>query len=60
VRTALNAFVAETENSSPEEFRKKYNKLITGLQHDLGLMASTPIVSLAHEGVVNRRRKETP
>jgi hypothetical protein len=60
VKAALNKFVAGTGSCSPGEFRKQYNQLLTDLQHDLSVMAPTPIVSLASEAVENRRRKETP
>lgn len=40
---------------SAEEFMEKYNKLLLGLQGDIGLMAPTPIVSLSAEAVEQRR-----
>ena len=41
--------------ATPEAFQKQYNKMLLGLQHDLGQMAPSPIVSLAGEAVKERR-----
>lgn len=58
VRKALLEFTNTTQGCSPEEFRKRYDQLLTRLQHDISTMAPTPVVSLANQAVVNRRRQE--
>ncbi len=48
-------FINDTKNASPDDFKKKYDRLLNGLQNDLSLMAPTPIVSLAAAAVASRR-----
>lgn len=48
-------FIDDTKNDSPDDFKKKYDRLLNGLQNDLSLMAPTPIVSLAAAAVASRR-----
>ena len=55
VKTALQVFIKDTEKVTPDEFQKRYNRLLINLQHDLCQMAPTPIVSLAENAVTNRR-----
>ena len=56
IKGALVAFIDDSRDSSPGEFRKKYDALLNGLQNDLSLMAPTPIVSLAAAAVEHRRK----
>jgi hypothetical protein len=58
VKDELIALVDATQNVGPEEFLAKYNETLTTLQSDLGPMAPTPIVSLAHASTEERRRVE--
>jgi hypothetical protein len=58
VRTELLSFIGATENAPPEAFLEQYNRLLKTLQHDLGEMEPTPIVSLANEAVIERCRKD--
>ncbi len=56
--TGPEGFIEDTKNASPDEFKKKYDRLLNGLQNDLSLMAPTPIVSLAADAVERRRSAE--
>ena len=56
IKAGLEQFIAGTKDESPDDFRKRYDALLNGLQNDLSLMASTPIVSLAAAAVAMRRR----
>ncbi len=47
VRTALMAFNQNAAEGTDAEFMKRYHALLRGLQHDLGDMRPTPIVSMA-------------
>ena len=47
IKRGLEAFVEDARNSSPGDFKIKYDALLNDLQNDLSLMAPTPIVSLA-------------
>ncbi|MDT8999569.1 hypothetical protein RQP53_09860 [Paucibacter sp. APW11] len=47
VKDALIAFDEKADKGSDEEFQKRYHTLLRGLQHDLGDMYPTPIVSMA-------------
>ena len=58
VKDALLPFIADTKNSTPDEFQQKYNKLLIGLQHDLSAMGPNPIVSLSAWAVEERLGKE--
>ena len=55
IKTGLEAFISDTKNASPDEFKKKYDGLLISLQNDLSLMAHTPIVSPAAAEVKKRR-----
>ncbi len=57
IKFDLVKFIADTKGKSPQDFRKKYDELLNGLQNDLSLMAPTPIVSLAAAAVESRRRE---
>lgn len=64
VKTKLLDFLAVTEGEqsnsydvnkeSAEEFKDRYASLVLTLQHDLGLMSPSPIVSLSAEAVSHR------
>ena len=45
---------ASGKNESPEDFQKRYEKLLLDQQRNLGLMEPTPIVSLSAEAVLKR------
>jgi len=47
VKDALIAFDQHAQDVTDEEFHKRYRALLRGLQHDLGDMYPTPIVSMA-------------
>ena len=55
IKRGLEAFVEDARNSSPGDFKIKYDALLNDLQNDLSLMAPTPIVSLAAAAVESRR-----
>jgi hypothetical protein len=57
VKRELCALADNTENASPEEFLRQYNRMLKELQGDLSLMGQTPIVSLAAEDIAARRAK---
>lgn len=58
IKAGLEEFIGNTKNASPDEFKRKYDGLLNGLQNDLSLMAPTPIVSLAAAAVESRRLAE--
>ncbi len=58
VRNGLLGFIADTKNSSAEDFQQRYNKLLLTLQHDVSQMGPNPIVSLSAWAVEDRLRKE--
>ena len=58
VRDGLLQFSACVENSDPEAFTQKYNRLLLDLQHDLSQMGPNPIVSLSASAVERRLNRE--
>lgn len=56
VRSALLAFDAQASEGSDAEFLRRYHALLRGLQHDLGDMYPTPIISMAANQVDRRDR----
>jgi hypothetical protein len=54
VKDALIAFDQHAQDGSDEDFHKRYRALLRGLQHDLGDMYPTPIVSMAAYQVQRR------
>jgi len=56
VKDELRTFARESERDDPNTFLQRYHRLLKSLQHDLGQMAPTPIVSLATQAVDERRR----
>jgi len=56
VRLALAGFDKTVDDGSDEEFMGRYRALLRGLQHDLGDMYPTPIVSMSAYQVERRNR----
>lgn len=56
VKSALMAFDAQADEGTDAEFLKRYHALLRGLQHDLGDMHPTPILSMAAYQVDRRAR----
>lgn len=56
VMAALIAFEREPADAGDEAFMKRYNALLRGLQHDLGDMYPTPIVSMSAWQVERREQ----
>lgn len=54
VKDALIAFDQHAQDGTDDEFHKRYRALLRGLQHDLGDMYPTPIVSMAAYQVQRR------
>ena len=54
VKAALIAFAQQPADASDADFLKRYNALLRGLQHDLGAMHPTPIVSMSAHQVQRR------
>jgi hypothetical protein len=54
VKDKLIAFNKTLDQGSDAEFQKRYNALLRGLQHDLGDMHPTPIVSMSAYQVEKR------
>jgi hypothetical protein len=58
VKDGLRTLIADTKGATPERFQQQYNRLLKNLQHDLGQLAPTPIVSLANEAAAERQRRD--
>ncbi len=58
VRAALTSLAAAADEGTDEQFRDAYDRTVLALQHDLGRMEETPIVSLANAAVRERNRVE--
>lgn len=58
VLDALRDFERTTKNVNADSFATHYTALLKDLQHDLGQMAPTPIVSLAAAAAADRGRRE--
>jgi len=58
VQDALLKFVADIQGDGPDPFAHKYRALLLSLQDSLSCMAETPIVSLAHQAVVEQCRAD--
>jgi hypothetical protein len=56
LKVALTEFIGASENDSPEDFQKRYEKFLIEQQRNLGLLQPTPIVSLSADAVVKRER----
>jgi len=57
VKAALIAFDQTADLGTDAEFMQRYNTLLRGLQHDLGDMYPTPIVSMSAYQVERRHRR---
>jgi len=58
VKQALLTFIDDVRADGPDEFQRKYNLLLLGLQHDISQMGPNPVVSLAARAVEQRLRRE--
>lgn len=58
VKDALLGFIKEPAQESPEDFQKRYDRLLLDLQHDLSFMEPSPVVSLSAAAVDRRRGRE--
>lgn len=58
LKAALIAFDQQTREVSDDQFQKQYNALLRGLQHDLGEMRPTPIVSMSAAQVEKRHQRD--
>lgn len=56
VRQALIQFQNHALDVSDDDFQQRYNDLLRGLQHDLGDMHPTPIISMSAYQVQRRQR----
>ncbi|MBC3864013.1 hypothetical protein H8K32_18045 [Undibacterium jejuense] len=56
VKDTLSDFNKTVEEGSDEEFLKRYHGVLRGLQHDLGAMHPTPIISMSAYQVEKRER----
>jgi len=55
LRESLSKLSTDTQGNNPEGFKYSYNKMLIDMQHNLGLMEHTPIVSLSAQAVADRR-----
>ncbi|MES2934160.1 MAG: hypothetical protein V4805_11820 [Pseudomonadota bacterium] len=58
VKVSLIEFDEKWGHAAPEEFLKNYHALLRALQHDLGDMRPTPIVSMSAHQVEKRRLRD--
>jgi hypothetical protein len=58
VKDSLLPFIADSQDANPEEFLKKYNRLLINLQHDISQMGPNPVVSLSASAVERNLTKE--
>ena len=56
VKSTLIKFEQATRTASDDEFLKLYKGLLRGLQHDLGDMYPTPIVTMSANQVERRQK----
>ncbi|MEA2080942.1 MAG: hypothetical protein U9P00_14025 [Pseudomonadota bacterium] len=54
----LRQFDKDNNQASPQSFQKAYNRLLLDVQHDIGIMKPTPIVSLSAQAITERRSGE--
>ncbi len=54
----ISSLAEQAERLSSEAFGERYRQLLAEQQDDLGLVAESPVVSLAHQAVVEHRRRE--
>ncbi len=55
LKDRLSQFIAKENPSDPAAFKKAFNSMLFDVQHDLGQLAPTPIVSLSARAVEERR-----
>lgn len=58
LKAALLDFDGKWRDAPPDQFLKQYNALLRTLQHDLGDMRPTPIVSMAANAVLERHLRD--
>ena len=58
VKDSLLPFIAASQNDGPDEFLRKYNRLLIDLQHDISQMGPNPVVSLSASAVERNLNKE--
>ena len=51
LKDALSKFISVSKNDNPEAFQERYEQLLADQQRNLGLLESTPIVSLSADAV---------
>lgn len=56
LKTSLLQFIEQSESSTSAQFAKQYAQFIFENQNHLGRMSSSPVVSVANQGVRERRR----
>jgi hypothetical protein len=59
LRDNLLNFIGEVKGVDPDEFQRKYDRLLIDLQHDISAMAPAPIISLSASSVERRLAKES-
>ena len=55
LRESLDKLTADTQSADADTFKSVYNSMLIDMQHNLGLMEHTPIVSLSAQAVADRR-----
>lgn len=58
LKPRIVALAEQAQTATPEQFTALYEQMLAECQEDLGLVAETPIVSLANQAVLERRRLE--
>jgi hypothetical protein len=58
VKNALLSFITDSQSDGPEDFLRKYNRLLIDLQHDISQMGPNPVVSLSASAVKHNLSKE--
>ena len=58
LKSMLIAFDQQWHDAPDEQFQQQYNTLLRGLQHDLGEMRPTPIVSMSAAQVEKRHARD--
>lgn len=56
LKDALDQFIPTIDTLSDDEFAQSYNKLLFENQRHLGMMSSSPVVSVAAQSVIETRR----
>ncbi len=58
LKKALVTFIDSSKGANPEEFLKKYNRLLLDVQHDISQMGPNPVVSLSASAVERNQSRE--